>query len=62
MYINLVTLLISISVIFCAQQNDARYTSNSWSEDIIIKNNKTYKIYNPTNQNINLSIPLDIYR
>ena len=28
MYINLVTLLISISVIFCAQQNDARYTSN----------------------------------
>ena len=40
----------------------ARYTSNSWSEDIIIKNNKTYKIYNPTNQNINLSIPLDIYR
>ena len=28
MYINLVTLLISISVIFCAQQNNARYTSN----------------------------------
>jgi len=28
MYFNLVTLLISITVIFCAQQNDARYTSN----------------------------------